>query len=80
MIDPVTASLLIKLADIAIIGVTTWQSAREAKDDLQPGLLELRALKQRIEDGDVTPTEADRMADIVLEELMAPLDEAVARL
>ena len=78
--DPVTAALLLKMADIAIIGVTTWQNSREAEDDLRPGLLELQALKQRIQDGDVTPEEADAMADVVLEELMKPLDEAIARL
>lgn len=80
MIDPVTASILLKFADIAIIGVTTWQNSREAEDDMRPGLLELQALKQRIKDNEVTPEEADVMADVVLEELMKPLDEAIARL
>jgi len=78
--DPVTAGVLIKLIDVAIIGVTTWQNSREAEDDLRPGILELETFKTRLREGDLTPEEADAMADVVLEELMKPLDEAIDRL
>lgn len=78
--DPVTAGVLLKLIDVAIIGVTTWQNSREAEDDLRPGILELETFKARLREGDLTPEEADAMADVVLEELMKPLDEAIDRL
>lgn len=80
MIDPATAQLLIKLTDVAIVGVMTWQRARDAEDDLDPGLVELQTLKRQIQAGTITLEEAQAQGDLVVELLMKPLDEAIARL
>lgn len=78
--DPVTAQLLLKGLDLAFVGLNMMARYDEAHTNVAPLMQEVVSLQRQISEGELTGEEAKDKASRLVDALMHPVDEAMARL
>lgn len=74
------AALLIKLLDLAYVGWTAYMRYQDAQQEVEPTLSDIRNLREKVLLGEVSPEEARKDIDLLLESSILRRREVISRL